>query len=357
MHAAPGSPKREWLVITVLTLAGAILRFWNFGRLSLSHFDEGIYAFSGLWVVSKRGLLDLDPSIVAYAPPGFPILVGLSYGLFGVSDYAAIVVAILAGIASIPVAGWLGRRTFGPGAGAAAATFAALAMAHVAFSRKALTDAPFLLAWLVAIGVGARFLERPGFGRALVLGVAVGVAQNFKYNGWLALVIVALSALMGAITNRDERGPRPLLRTFGWGLAAVLVGGLIYAPWYYFVETHGGYAALVRHHRGYMHAADWWWNGKMQILQASSLSGERSRGALTGLLAWFLLGACSDRAFLGGLWRRWRWLGFCAALATRSLRLLRSRPISPGGSDSAGLPGSSWPESLRVGCSVPGGWS
>ena len=129
---------------------------------SLTHFDEGIYAFSGLWIVSKGGVLDLDPAVIAYAPPGFPILVGLSYGVFGVSDYAAIVVATLAGTATIPVVGWLGRRTFGPGAGAAAATFAALAMAHVAFSRKALTDAPFLLAWLVAIGMGGRFLERPG---------------------------------------------------------------------------------------------------------------------------------------------------------------------------------------------------
>ncbi len=207
MNAARGSSTREWLVITVLTLVGAVLRFWNFGRLSLTHFDEGIYAFSGLWVLSKHGLLDLDPSIVAYAPPGFPLLVGISYGLFGVSDYAAIVVAIIAGIATIPVAGWLGRRTFGPGAGAATATFAALAMAHVAFSRKALTDAPFLLAWLLAIGVGGRFLERPGFVRAIVLGVAVGVAQNFKYNGWLAGVIVDRRGR--GRRGRQSRAPPP----------------------------------------------------------------------------------------------------------------------------------------------------
>jgi len=314
MNAVRGSSTRECLVITVLTLVGAILRFWNFGRLSLSHFDEGIYAFSGLWIVSKHGLLDLDPSIVAYAPPGFPILVGLSYGVFGVSDYAAIVVAILAGIATIPVAGWLGRRTFGPGAGAAAATFAALAMAHVAFSRKALTDAPFLLAWLVAIGAGGRFLERPGLLRALVMGVAVGVAQNFKYNGWLAGIIVGLAAVVGAVVYREDRRPGPLLRTFGWGLAGALVAGLIYAPWYQFVETHGGYAALVRHHRGYMNATAWWPNGNTQLGEAFALSGQRWCGALTGLLAWFLFGVSFDRAFLGGLWSRRDSLGFYASL-------------------------------------------
>ena len=176
MHAAPGSSTREWLVITVLTLAGAILRFWNFGRLSLSHFDEGIYAFSGLWIVSRRGLLDpRSRRSVAYAPPGFPILVGaVLRPASAVSDYAAIVVAILAGIASIPVAGWLGRRTFGPGAGPRRRSFAAAPgwrwPVHVAFSRKALTDAPFLPrgSWPSAWGHGS--WERPG----LRPGIGVG---------------------------------------------------------------------------------------------------------------------------------------------------------------------------------------
>jgi 4-amino-4-deoxy-L-arabinose transferase-like glycosyltransferase len=297
MNTSRGWPTREWLVITGLTMVGAVLRFWNFGRLSLSHFDEGIYAFSGLWIVSKHGLLDLDPSIVAYAPPGFPILVGLSYGLFGVSDYAAIVVAILAGIATIPIVGWLGRRTFGPGAGAGAAAFAALAMAHVAFSRKALTDAPFLFAWLVAMGAGGRFLERPGFVRALVLGVAVGVAQNFKYNGWLAGVIVALAALAGAVVNGENRRRGPLLRTFGWGLIAAFTAAILYAPWYGFVAAHGGYAELLRHHRSYMKPAGWLGNLRTQLGEAHALSGPGYTGALAALLTGLALAALSrDRS-------------------------------------------------------------
>src|SRR5262249_9638070 len=132
MNAARASSSREWLVISALTVAGAILRAWAFPRLSLSHFDEGVYAFAGLWSLSRHGLLDLDPGVIAYAPPGFPILVGLSYLVFGVSDYAAIAVSVVAGIVTIPVVGWLGQRTFGPGAGAAAAAFAALAIVHVA---------------------------------------------------------------------------------------------------------------------------------------------------------------------------------------------------------------------------------
>ena len=217
MNATRSSSTREWLVIAVLTLVGAILRFWAFGRLSLSHFDEGIYAFSGLWIAVAPGLLDLDPSIIAYAPPGFPLLVGLSYGLFGVSDYAAIVVAIVAGIATIPVAGWLGRRTLrtrgrGRGGGVRGALDGACRVLAEGAHRRAV---PARLARR-ASGPGARFLERPGFVRALVLGVAVGVAQNFKYNGWLAGVHRrARRAGRARSTIRENarpRAPAPHLR-------------------------------------------------------------------------------------------------------------------------------------------------
>jgi 4-amino-4-deoxy-L-arabinose transferase-like glycosyltransferase len=294
MTTARSSAAREWLVITILTVAGAVLRLWAFARVSLTHFDEGIYAFAGLWSLSRQGLRGLDPGVIAYAPPGFPILVGLSYVVFGVSDYAAIAVSIVAGIATIPVVGWLGRRTFGPGAGAAAAAFAALSMAHVAFSRRALTDAPFLLAWLVAIGVGMRFLERPGCLRALALGAAVGIAQNFKYNGWLSGVIVAAAAVAGVLFQPDDRRRGPLLRTFGWGLVAAVVAASIYAPWYAFVENHGGYADLIRHHRGYTQPAQWRSNWSLQLGEAFALSGPPYVGAITGLLAWLVFGIATN---------------------------------------------------------------
>src|SRR5437764_9432819 len=115
------SVNRSWLsrerhVISLVTLVGAVLRFWAFGHLSLDHFDEGIYAFAGLWITTEHGPLGLDPMVIPYAPLGFPILVGLSYLVFGITDLSAILAATVCGVASIPVAGWLGRRTFGPGA-------------------------------------------------------------------------------------------------------------------------------------------------------------------------------------------------------------------------------------------------
>ncbi|HMB04309.1 MAG TPA: glycosyltransferase family 39 protein [Isosphaeraceae bacterium] len=236
----PARPR--FLLVVILTILGGVLRFKSFGQLGLSHSDEGIYALAGAWAIAPGGLSALDPMVIPYAPPVFPILVGLSYGLFGISDGSAIVVSILCGVATIPVVAWLAWHTFGAGVDTTGAALAALALAHIALSRKALNDAPFLLAWLVAIGLGGRFLEGPRFGRALALGLAVGIAQNLKYNGWLAGSLVVLTALFGLAVRREGPTRGATLRTFGWGGCAALVAALLYRPWFEFVErvrVHG----------------------------------------------------------------------------------------------------------------------
>ena len=232
---------REISVSPCLTLAGAILRLWRPGRLGLVHFDEGIYAIAGLWSVSPRGLASLDPTVIAYAPPGFPFLVGLAYLGLGVSDVAAILVSIVAGTLTIPAAAWLARRTFGAGAGAAAAAFVASSGLHVAFSRMALTDASFLLFWVLAIGLRPAI---PGTARALAepiaLGLAVGLAQLFKYNGWLLGVIVVLAACIGVLVDAERAAANEAAAIWGLACSPRLVAGVVYWPWFRFVEVARG---------------------------------------------------------------------------------------------------------------------
>jgi 4-amino-4-deoxy-L-arabinose transferase-like glycosyltransferase len=278
--------RREVLVVVVLTLVGAVLRVWSPARLGLVHFDEGIYALAGLWALAPGGLRDFDPTAIAYAPPGFSILEGLSYLGLGVGDFASILVSIAAGTLTIPAAAWVARRTFGSGAGAAAAAFTALSGAHVAFSRMALVDASFLLFWVVTIGQGQRFLERPNLARAVALGLAVGGAQLFKYNGWLSGAIVAASALLWLLTQREGGHSRWAIAAFGWGTAAALVAAAVYWPWYQFVDSHGGYAALLAHHRGYLGGlSSWPGHLHLQLTQAVALSGGPFWLACGGLAA------------------------------------------------------------------------
>jgi 4-amino-4-deoxy-L-arabinose transferase-like glycosyltransferase len=250
-----------------MTLIGAALRFWPVGGLGLTHFDEGIYA---LVASGQMSLAELIP----YAPPGFTILGGLAFAILGSSDSALILVSQVAGIVTIPVVAWLGRRTFGPGAGFASSVFCAFSGPHIAFSRMALTDASFLLAWLLALGAGIRFLERPGFVRALVMGLAVGLAQEFKYNGWLTGGIVIASALLGIAVRPEERKLGSIAKVFGWGGFSAVVAWLVVWPWFAYVEGHGGYSALLRHQQSYLGGFGAWWpNLSSQANQAVALSG------------------------------------------------------------------------------------
>jgi 4-amino-4-deoxy-L-arabinose transferase-like glycosyltransferase len=278
---------REAGAILFLTIVGAGLRLAAMTRLGLTHFDEGIYAMAGGWIMSPHIVEDMR-SLAPYAPPGFPFLVGMAYLVFGVADVSAIAVSQCAGIASIPVAGWLGRRTFGPGAGAAAAALAAISGPHVAFSRMALTDTCFLLAWLIAIGLGTRFLERPTIGRAVAFGVAVGLAQDFKYNGWLAGVVI-VAALLVELIHPGAEDRRTAWKALRLGLVAAAVAALVYAPWALFVEWNepGGYSGLMRHHRSYLSGPTAWLaHWKLQMAQAVALSGGREWGTAAWCAAW-----------------------------------------------------------------------
>jgi len=292
----------EVLTVAALSIVGAILRLWRLPRLGLNHFDEGIYVLGGLWPFSAGGLASLDPRLIAYAPPGYPICVGLSDLALGASDLSAILVSVMAGTLTIPATAWLARRTFGAGAGAAASALVAFSGFHIAFSRTALTDASFLLCWIVGLWFAQRFLERPGLRTAISLGCSVGLAQLFKYNGWLLGVITILAAFLGMIACPQERRREQIFKVFAAGLLASILAAAIYAPWFRFVDANGGYRRLLAHHRSYMSGPGLWLPHLLiQQAQADALSGGPVWKVVqysTAIIACFL--ALQPR---GGNWR------------------------------------------------------
>lgn len=308
------SIRRELAFVAVATAVGALIRIWALGRLGLVHFDEGVYAISGLWAISPQGISGIDPMVVPYAPPGFPLLVGLAYKILGPSDVAAILVSVTTGALAVPAAAWLARRTFGAGAGATAAALAAASGFHVAFSRMALTDASFLLCWLVGLIVAQRFLERPTATTGVALGIAVGVAQLVKYSGWTLGAIVPLAAIAIALTDPERREVAYQKRVWGFGLLAAAIAALVYAPWFAFVETHGGYRGLLAHHSGYVGSFDsWFGHWRIQLEQISALSG----GWGWNLAAWLpaIAGAILVRPDSRAWARSWTGLGLLGMLA------------------------------------------
>ena len=262
------------IMILVATLVGLTLRIWPIGRLGFNQFDEGIYGMAAGWVANSASIASIDPSLIPYAPPGYPILVGIASWLIGSSDQTSLLVSASLGSLTIPVVFCLSSRILGARAGLISAWSVCFSGPHIAFSRMGLTDASFLFVWSLGFLVGLRFLQTPGIISGITMGTLVGLTQQFKYNGWLLGALIITTVAVGLVSNRNCRNRHYLGRVALWGGLAVITAWSIVEPWYRFVETHGGYAKLLNHQRSYLGGLQSWWpHLRAQADQAAALSG------------------------------------------------------------------------------------
>ena len=261
--------------IGAATLLAAVLRFWGLGSVGLTHFDEGIYATASLWVTDAAGLAGIDPALIFYAPPGYPILAGALTLVVGFSDRVPALTSAILGVLTVPLVGIVGWKAGGRRVAVVAAVLAATSGPHLAFSRMGLTDVAYVLTLLLTIAAGGWFLKSPGWGRAIVLGLAVGVAQNVKYHGVLGGLAVGVAALSMV---RERRGARWTwaARVFGLGVVALSVAIVLDWPWIRFVESHESYEGLLAHQRSYLTARSpmaWLEHWRLQVAGQAALAG------------------------------------------------------------------------------------
>jgi 4-amino-4-deoxy-L-arabinose transferase-like glycosyltransferase len=247
--------RTEWLLVAVITIVGGVLRFYGLGDEGLSHYDEGVYV---LWAMG----LDF-PAKELFAPPLFPLVLRAVFALFGPSDLLAQAVSALVGTATLPLVWRVGRRWFGQLAGLCVLSLAASSGLHVAFSRTALTDVSFTFWFVLAVWLASELVRRSSeptgaaksvWAPAVALGLAAGAAMNTKYNGLLTLAVSSVPFLLEAACGRVNR------RLASGLLVAALVAAAMYVPWVVHVSrtVDGGYAGLLRHHRGYSTSLSTW---------------------------------------------------------------------------------------------------
>jgi 4-amino-4-deoxy-L-arabinose transferase-like glycosyltransferase len=220
--------------------------------MGLSHFDEGVYTLSGFWSIHTVSGPALYPWQKFFAPPGYYILVGFGYLLFGgASELAAIGINVAMGAATAVLVWWLGQRWLGPSCGAFAGALVAMSEFHIAFSRAALTDTAFTFLFLLSLALIAVCIEQQRFASAAWAGLAVGATWNMKYHGWFPLALALLVISIEALTAGDPA--KKAWRLIRLWLVVSGVAAACFLPWLVYTQTRlGGYLAIERFHRQFL---------------------------------------------------------------------------------------------------------
>ncbi|HLJ68706.1 MAG TPA: glycosyltransferase family 39 protein [Chloroflexota bacterium] len=190
---------------------GALLRFAYLPNRGLIYWDEAKFGLEGQRMLAGLQSLSGEPvsmltgKSVGTAKPGHALLVGVSYAIFGVHDYAPLLMNATFSLGAIVLIYLIGARLFGPLVGALSALLLAASEYDVIYARSALSESDantlFLaavLCWLVSERRNQRVaaIDRqlaPGCWRyraaaALLLGSAFTV--NYRLIVYAAILIV-----------------------------------------------------------------------------------------------------------------------------------------------------------------------
>jgi 4-amino-4-deoxy-L-arabinose transferase-like glycosyltransferase len=199
--------RRSWntLLIVGVAVVAAVIRFWNFGSLGLSHWDEAYFltdahTVSRVWPKGFGQIGWVTAPLVAYTD-------GTLFHFLGINDWMPIAVSATYGTLSAIALYFLGSRLFGNAVGLIAAAILATAEFSVMFSRMALADATFdfwLITCVLFLWLG---FERKRIGYYVLAGISSGVLLNTKYNGIFPLVLAG-SWLVGELLLDVIRRPQ-----------------------------------------------------------------------------------------------------------------------------------------------------
>lgn len=279
-----GVAYREWGLVLVVCLAGVLVRFWKPGLEAVEHFDEGVYS-SVLWYDGLTG--QSWPSREFFAPAGLPFLIELASLLPGGAAMAPFLPSLILGCLT-PLAVWCtARQWYGQAAGFFALCVSAGSDYHILYSRTALTDVPTAFFLVLSVGLGTLAVHRASARLAVISGVACGCGWWLKYSGWLPIaILLSGSGAWWLFAGRRTYAFRVLV------LIQVLMIGtafLVFAPYWWSLQSSGGYSAVTSHHGGYLSSFKAW-SGNLAEQLAYQFRMDGYVGALTLGLGCLLAG-------------------------------------------------------------------
>jgi len=193
-------------------------------------------------------------------PPLFVLFMYCWNGVFGDSEVALRMPALLAGLLSIPLTYWSGYRLVGPNAALWAAALLMLSPVHIWYSAEARLYAPMLACTLLSIGTFDRLTDRTLSGTRSMwtlhfANIAVMLALHYYLAVFVALTAVAAPMLAG--------WTRPARRiVVGHAIGLLLLGGFVAAKSMVGeFETSQDYLRAMSLREAYLFTFDWCWTG------------------------------------------------------------------------------------------------
>lgn len=226
-ESTPG--RREWVVLALVLLAGALLRGAYLRELAS---DPMFLApaldaeYHDYWA---RGLASGDwnppegkpdpriPSTPYFRPPGYPYALAAVRAVAARSPAAPRIAQFALGLVTAAAAWWIARRTFGAVAGLTAAALTSTCWTTVYFEGQLLDTALMAFLALAAVIAAARVIDAPTPARALAAGAALGVGALVRPNVLLIVPVAAVWA--GSVSPRRKRA----------AVAAALCAGAVLA--------------------------------------------------------------------------------------------------------------------------------
>jgi 4-amino-4-deoxy-L-arabinose transferase-like glycosyltransferase len=204
--------------------------FWRLGAAGLMDPDEGRYAEMAreMLVLGDWLLPHLNDVPYLEKPPLVPWLIAVSFGLFGLTEFAARLPVALSAVAGVLLAYALGRRWWGETAGFWAALVLATCGGYVALGRLLTLDMTLALFLNAAVAWGYLAYEEER--RGLLLPAYASLALAVLTKGPVALVLAVL--ILGSVSL----GERRRRWTFWLSPGGLLLCAALSLPWFFWVS-------------------------------------------------------------------------------------------------------------------------
>src|SRR5579884_1298796 len=226
----------EAALLAGIFVVAAFLRFDQVWHRGLLYWDEGKFALEGVRMLAYMQswfgthLVSYAGKTVGTAKPTHALLIGLSYVIFGVHDYASVYVEGFCSVLEIGCLYVLARKLFGPSVALIAALFLAVSEYDVIYARSALSESDADLLFLVGATIWALSWTRwegaegsragPSGWLILVSGIVLGLALTVNYRLSVYIGVLVVTDVVMVLRRQGwKRGVRHLLLWVGGVLA------------------------------------------------------------------------------------------------------------------------------------------